>query len=439
MIEAVRPADRYELAERWDPASAGAARALGRDVKLDRAVLLWVLEAPARDPRRAELLEAARVAGRLSHPAFLQVLDVAIEDERTTVVLEAAGGLGAQQHLEPGLPALPAATLTLDVGWALEEAARQGLRARRLPLTYVYLHSDEDVRLDPVGVFGPPDPGPDGPPATVALLCDLLASLLLPPGDRGTRFDPGASTVESLIARWRERGPDIPERELPVFLGELRLVATGGAPRERDGTAPETPRYGREAAPRADDPTMPLPALGRAAAGGAPPIAPPRTSASARPVPAPTRQGGGTSAVALILMLVGLVAGVGAGVLAFNELRGRDSNTRAAAPPTATTTAPPGTASAPAEVGPNRATLGLAAERDAEIRVTVDGTQVFAGVLRPGETRSWEGRRSVQVWTNNGKALITTVNGFPLGQLSAAVGHPEWNTVEWSWPAGWKP
>jgi hypothetical protein len=45
----------------------------------------------------------------------------------------------------------------------------------------------------------------------------------------------------------------------------------------------------------------------------------------------------------------------------------------------------------------------------------------------------------VQVWTNNGKNLLVTVNGFQLGALSPAVGHPDWNTVDWGWLAGWKP
>jgi hypothetical protein len=83
----------------------------------------------------------------------------------------------------------------------------------------------------------------------------------------------------------------------------------------------------------------------------------------------------------------------------------------------------------------------VAAQQDEQVRVTVDGapTPAFAGVLKAGESRSWEGGSRVQLWTNNGKNLTVTVNGFPLGALSPAVGHPDWNTVDWGWNAGWRP
>lgn len=85
------------------------------------------------------------------------------------------------------------------------------------------------------------------------------------------------------------------------------------------------------------------------------------------------------------------------------------------------------------------ATLELTTGQAAQVRVHVDGVLAFSGGLTAGESRSWAGSNDVRVWTDSGATLLVTVNGFALGPLAAAVGHPDWNTVDWSWAAGWTP
>lgn len=104
--------------------------------------------------------------------------------------------------------------------------------------------------------------------------------------------------------------------------------------------------------------------------------------------------------------------------------------------PAPTPTAPPPPTPAPPT---GAATLALAAQQDANVRVTVDGSVVFSGTLPAGQTQSWGGSQRVQVWTDNGQNLHVTVNGHTLGALSAAVGNPGWSRVDWGWSAGWSP
>jgi hypothetical protein len=113
-------------------------------------------------------------------------------------------------------------------------------------------------------------------------------------------------------------------------------------------------------------------------------------------------------------------------------------------PPTATATAattpaPSATVVASALAARSGATLSATARRSLQVRVSVDGAVVFNGTLAAGESGSWRGGSRIQVWTNDATNLMVTVNGYDLGPLSAAVGHPTWNTVDWSWPADWKP
>ncbi len=85
------------------------------------------------------------------------------------------------------------------------------------------------------------------------------------------------------------------------------------------------------------------------------------------------------------------------------------------------------------------ATLALTAGQATRVRVYVDGVLAFSDGLAAGESRTWAGSNEVRVWTDSGASLLVTVNGFALGPLAVAVGHPDWNTVDWSWAAGWTP
>jgi len=83
--------------------------------------------------------------------------------------------------------------------------------------------------------------------------------------------------------------------------------------------------------------------------------------------------------------------------------------------------------------------LSVTAQVGLEVRVTVDGVVAYSGLLSAGESRSWEGSSRIQLWTNNAKSLLVTVNGYALGPMAVAIGHPDWNSADWGWSAGWKP
>ena len=187
------------------------------------------------------------------------------------------------------------------------------------------------------------------------------------------------------------------------------------------------------------------------------------------PAPPPRSSRGGLLAagvvVALIVVLVPFV------VLAARALRpaptgrtatvvaGAATATAAAAPtstpapgrggaasaPTAAATAsgPSATPSetptpAPAAV-PGKVTVTLQAGEPSAVRVTVDGASAFEGTLAAGDTRTWQGDRRIEVWTDHGRTLQITVNGHALGAYSPAMGHPDWNHIEFGFGPDWAP
>jgi hypothetical protein len=430
------------------PASGG--RALGRDLRLERDVLLWVFSSP--DPAERERIEAlASVFARLTHPVFLQILDLVEDRQRVAIVLEApAGGEQTAEHpLAGGLPALVAATLTLRIGAALEEAARLGLAVRELPLTYVHVSGADEVRLDPVGLLDETD---DAYAGLVPLLTEFLASFLPAGGRAGAvraRFDPGADAAASFVGRWRERAARAAAEtvdDMDAFLNELRLIAQPPMDFyvEEDAGFKRAGGSGITVAPAVppdEEVTVPL-SLPQAPPPRGP--APPRRGRSPRqayeydeyepttPVPRRQRASSGSRAPAIVGVL--LIAALGIALVAIGlRMRNDESGAGAVVNP------PPAASASPTPAPADRATLTVAAQQDARVRISVDGAVAFTGVLRAGESRSWEGGNRVQVWTDNGKHIEVTVNGFALGPLSAAVGHPDWNTVDWGWPAGWRP
>lgn len=85
------------------------------------------------------------------------------------------------------------------------------------------------------------------------------------------------------------------------------------------------------------------------------------------------------------------------------------------------------------------ASLVVTAQREADVRISVDGEPVFEGQLQAGESVTREGPSRVEVWTNNAQGVSVIVNGHELGPLAEAIGHPDWKRVAWMWPAGWNP
>lgn len=86
---------------------------------------------------------------------------------------------------------------------------------------------------------------------------------------------------------------------------------------------------------------------------------------------------------------------------------------------------------------PGRVTVGLAAVEPARVRVTVDGVVQFDGLLPAGERQGWEGAQRIQVWTDSGRTLLLAVNGQDLGPYSPAMGHPDWNRIDFGFWPGW--
>ncbi|MGE3961538.1 MAG: DUF4115 domain-containing protein [Dehalococcoidia bacterium] len=111
------------------------------------------------------------------------------------------------------------------------------------------------------------------------------------------------------------------------------------------------------------------------------------------------------------------------------------------APPTSATSEAEGPADPfePPTVAPDpgRVTVGLAATEDAQVRVTIDGVVEFDGTLPRGERQAWEGGERIQVWTDSGTTLQLAVNGVDLGAYSPAMGHPDWNRIDFGFWPGW--
>ncbi len=107
---------------------------------------------------------------------------------------------------------------------------------------------------------------------------------------------------------------------------------------------------------------------------------------------------------------------------------------------------PGGVAAAPAnepfgppvvKPAPGRVTVGLAAQEDSLVRVTVDGVVQFDGTLRARQRQAWDGAQRVQVWTDKGKTMLIAINGENLGPYSPAMGHPDWNRIDFGFIPGW--
>jgi hypothetical protein len=84
-----------------------------------------------------------------------------------------------------------------------------------------------------------------------------------------------------------------------------------------------------------------------------------------------------------------------------------------------------------------RVTVGLAAQEDSLVRVTVDGVVQFDGTLKARQRQAWDGAQRIQVWTDKGKTVLIAINGTDLGPYSPAMGHPEWNRIDFFFGPTW--
>ena len=134
----------------------------------------------------------------------------------------------------------------------------------------------------------------------------------------------------------------------------------------------------------------------------------------------------------IFIPLYGVLAVVVVGALIF-ALRSPGPGSNAA--PTAAANQPFGPpVTAPAA---GRVTVGLAATEDSGVRVTVDDVVQFDGILKAGQRQAYDGKSRIDVWTDKGKTLGLSVNGRDLGPYSPAMGHADWNRIDFSFWPGW--
>ncbi len=411
--------DRYTLEKRWS--SAGQRRCfIAKDHKLQRSVLLWTFDATEQDQQYSDLLQLIKGCAKLSYPVYLQVIDAVVDQNSITAVLEAATGeaLTKEYYLSLNLPTYATIQLVLQVGSALEQALTFGLSPATLPLTQIYWDRTVGVRVDPIGIFTTPLPRNAQPAGAVWLLCELLASLLPSSSieENRSQYSPLDPQLGPFLKYWRGRGIDCPNDMLPTFLSNLQGIADS----ERTGHSERL-----QSLPIGAETTTPLP-VDLIRGNGAQQYRPKRPLTNEMPVLARKSAGGalGTSMLMLALTIF-VIGGMLLGVFAMGGLD--DLASLSIEQP------------APASATSGQANLELKAQQDTQVLVSVDRKPAFSGIIKAGETMSWNGSSWLQVKTNSGKNLLISVNGHALGTLSEAVGHPEWNAVDWGWPADWKP
>lgn len=402
---------RYRV-ERQDRVLGGLRRLVARDSRLPRTVLVWVSE--ASDAEEDALLAIARATGQSPSASFLQVLDVAYEDAGVAVVLESPGESLAR--VRGPVPVQTAAAAAL-----IEAVDRMdgGLRLARADARDVFV-VDGEVLVDPVALFLPPLRGEAA--ATVDHLVTLLIEHAADPRALAGALRGGAPA----------RGPNA-TREAAA-----RAAALAAAPYEdEEPTVVFTPRAATAVADRITPAPTPAPSVAPRGHRGTtvPPVddaphAGAEVAETVEAADAPVAPRRGAMPWRVFLPLYGALAVVVAGVLVF-ALQSPSTN------PPSTPTAGANGSSGPPAVAPaaGQVTVGLAATEDSGVRVTVDGIVQFDGILRAGQRQSWDGRQRIDVWTDKGKTLLLAVNGKDLGPYSPAMGHPDWNRIDFSfWP-----
>ncbi|MCC6237596.1 MAG: DUF4115 domain-containing protein [Dehalococcoidia bacterium] len=386
-----------------------ATRHEGRDLQLGRPVRAWMLDAGEGGSHHA-LLEVARASSRLTSPAFLRVVDALPEAGRLVVILEAP----RPASLPP--PTAEDDALMRDLAEGLREARGAGLDLQRLPPDLF----EQRARLDPIELFLPASAERREQPVG-AQLREAVAQAL----DHGRV--PAGSPLHDLERAWPH-----PESASDATLEEVLDALERATSRRSGGARPEWLPALEEPAHAfvSDEPTLPL-AAPRFEAATAPP-APTKDI----PTPAPrrvpsSRPGAGRPRLIVLAAVGGLTA---AGVLAVSVA---SLQTRSSAPPPEATT----TASEPAapQAVPGQVLVTLRAQEDTYVRATVDSTVLFDGTMRSGESRSWQGRQRVQVFTNKGRTALLSINGYELGPYSPAMGHPDWNQIDFGFGPDWRP
>ncbi len=397
------PNGREGAAERW----------VGFDERLNRAVTVWLVERDESHPDRIALLALARSIARAPQPAFLAVLDIVPERDRLSIVLElpdAPEGLAIDALR---LPAPAAVRTVLDLAQSLHAAEVAGLELRRLPQAYVHAEAQGELRADPIALFLPTDR--DRPPSAAPLvgvldqIIDDDAPLRISDFDRAIDDD-----VRALIDRWDRHDGDLTE-----LIEDLRDIA--GVPSGTPMPAPVSARaYPEEIEITAELEVWPPPSTpGRR-----------RVADGERQVPWHVAVPVAAAVLALLLGITGLVIATQAGFNPGSLAPGTDSNSGVPISTPAT----------------GRVTVGVQAQEETNVRVTIDGVVQFNGTLSSGDRRLWEGTERIQVWTDRGQTLLLSVNGHDLGPYSPAMGAIQgdaeiagWNRIDFGFWPGWAP
>ena len=397
---------RY-LVERIDRAVGTLRRALATDRRLDRPVLLWMSESSGVE--EDALLAVAHTAGQAALPSFLRVLDVAYDDDGVAVVLERTGDpLVASMPLVP-IDARAVRALLDDVDRAEEDEALTLVRVTGTDLS----SSDGEVSADPIALFLPLAAGERAVPP------GLLRARL------GALFIEHAENALAVSRALDEVALDDDDRDVSRAAAAVETSASLGIPYVDD--EPTLTFVSRPTATAVAERPPVTPATPRVEARAVTPPA----EAAVPSVAAPTRPPRRALPWRVFVPLYATLAVIVLGAVLF-AVRLPSSNTPASSTPATAASGPP--AKVPAA---GRVTVGLFAKEDSGVRVTVDDVVQFDGILKAGESQAWEGKSGIDVWTDKGKTLGLAVNGKDLGPYSPAMGHADWNRIDYPFWPGW--
>ncbi len=402
---------RYRIG-RFDRAVGSLRRAPGTDTRLDRPVLIWMSETSGAD--EDALLEVARTVGQSASSTFLRILDVAYEDEGVAVILESAGGSLAEADGLVPIELRSAAQLLEAVDRAAEDTELVPTRAARIDI----FSAGGEVIVDPIALFLPVVPGEREIPADV--LRERLAALLIEHAEDGT-------TLAQALTEDAASGTRVAARARGALVGAGARVPYVDDEPTVAFTAPPPPPVSTPT-PRA----TPMP-ISPPTDEGVEAFEPAPEPASTAEVVAPKLRRAALPWRVFVPLYTGLAVVV-LGALFF-ALRSPDGT------PTATPTTAAGQQSGPPAVAPvaGHVTVGLVATEDSAVRVTVDGVVQFDGTLASGQKQSYDGKQRIDVWTDKGKTLNIAINGKNVGPYSPAMGHADWNRIDFSFWPGWTP
>ncbi len=407
-------AERYALD---DGVAVGFSRARlhpARDRRLDRTLRAWVFEEPRTSADRQRLRQLARDASRLTDGAYLRVVDVLDEDVRLVVLIE---NRPPPSQRAPHGGETELVERVRELASALRDAARLGLEPRRLPTRALL---DGPLRLDPIDAFL------EG--ATRSSLHSVLAG---PLAEASTALRLAGSRPLAALARaWAQSPAHANVEGMSALLVQLEQAAGGAAHADLAWL-----QAGDEADAvfSSTDPTLrfelPPAAVASATRDG-------DDEARVEYAPPPSAARGPRSRVDSHRVLLGAIA-LGASVLVLGGLSAMALSARTAAPSSSTT--PVASQPGPSQPIPGQVLVVVRAQEESFVRATVDGTVLFDGTMRSGETKSWQGRQRIQIYTNKGRSMNIAINGEDLGPYSPAMGHPDWNQIDFGFGPDWRP